>query len=124
MPKDDRIRLRHMLDAAREAVRSAQGRARSDLDRDRVWTLGLVKCVEIVGEAAGRIGEEARARHPRIPWAQIVAMRNRLVHGYFDMDLDQIWKTITEDLPPLITELEAALRVESQADSEPASGIS
>jgi uncharacterized protein with HEPN domain len=95
-----------MLDAAQEAVRSAHGRVRSDLDRDRVWTLGLVKCIEIVGEAAGRVSAETRCQYPDIPWASIVAMRNRLVHGYFDMDLDQIWKTLVEDLPPLIAQLE------------------
>lgn len=46
----DRIRLRHMLDAAREAVHSAHGRGRADLDRDRVWALGLIKCIEITGK--------------------------------------------------------------------------
>lgn len=114
MPKDDGFRLRHMLDAAREAVRSVQGRARPELDRDRVWTLGLVKCVEIIGEAAGRVGPETRSQNPRIPWAQIVAMRNRLIHGYFDMDLDQVWKTVTEDIPLLIEELERAVRMQEE----------
>jgi uncharacterized protein with HEPN domain len=114
MPKGDGIRLRHMLDAAQEAVRSVQGRARSDLDRDRVWTLGLVTCVKIIGEAAGRVGPETRSQYPQIPWMQIIAMRNRLVHGYFDMDLDQVWKAVTEDIPPLISELEIATREEGK----------
>ena len=109
MQKADETRLHHMLDAALEAVASAQGRSRDDLDTDRVWTLGLVKCVEIVGEAAGRISEESRAKLPSIPWAPIVGMRNRLVHAYFEIDLDQVWKTVTEDLPPLISQLQDIL---------------
>ena len=112
MPKDDRVRLRHMLDAAREAAASAAGRSRADLERDRIWALGLVKCVEIVGEAAARIGPDLQGRHPQVPWAQIVAMRNRLVHAYFDIDLDQVWKAVTEDLPGLAAELEKVIAAE------------
>lgn len=89
MRKDDLIRLRHMLDASREAVASTAGRSRADLDRDRVWALGLIKCVEIVGEAAAKIrSKDLQARHPNVPWAQIVSMRNRLVYAYFDIDLE------------------------------------
>jgi len=113
MPKSDWIRLRHMLDAAREAMRSASGRTRNDLDTDYVWTLGLVKCVEIIGEAAARMGKETKERNPQIPWAQIIAMRNRLVHLYFDIDLDQVWKALTEDLPALVTQLQEMLEKDS-----------
>ncbi len=113
MQKDDRIRLRHMLDAALEATKSVEGRTRSDLDRNRVWTLGLMKCVEIIGEAAGRVGPGTRGEYPQVPWSRIVAMRNRLVHAYFDVDLDQVWKAVTEDLPPLADMLQEILGPES-----------
>jgi uncharacterized protein with HEPN domain len=112
MRKDDRIRLRHMLDAAREAVAAAGRRSRADLERDRVWALGLLKCLEIIGEAAARVAPETRERHSQIPWAQIVAMRNRLVHVYFDIDLNQVWQALADDLPPLIAGLEAILAAE------------
>jgi len=109
MVLDDQIRMRHMLDAAREAVSFARGRSRADLDSDRLLALGLFKCIEIVGEAAARITPDTRRRHPQIPWADIVGMRNRLVHDYFAIDLDQVWLTVTSDLPPLITALEGML---------------
>ena len=67
MAKDDAIRLRHMLDAAHEARAFTEGRARADLDGDRMLTLALVKCIEIIGEAAAQISDEMRAaasRHP------------------------------------------------------------
>ena len=112
MFKDDQSRLRHMLDGAREALASIGGRVRADMERDHIWMLGLVKCVEIIGEAAARIGEDTRKRFPQIPWAQIIAMRNRLVHVYFDIDPEQVWKAVTEDLPPLVAELERILEKE------------
>jgi uncharacterized protein with HEPN domain len=106
MNKDDQIRLRHMLDAAHEAVMFIQHETRASLDHDRKLLLALVKDIEIIGEAASRVSEALQQTSAEIPWAQIVGMRNRLIHAYFDIDKDTVWKTITEDLPPLIIELE------------------
>ncbi|MFI5166782.1 MAG: DUF86 domain-containing protein [Thermoanaerobaculales bacterium] len=97
-----------MLDAAREAVAFARDRTRADLSNDRQLVLALVKCIEIVGEAASQTTAEGRQLAPELPWANIVAMRNRLVHAYFDVDLDRVWETITDDLPALIAILETA----------------
>ena len=77
-----------MLDAAREAVTFTANLARSDLDGNRVLVLAVVKTIEIIGEAASRVTVEGRAEAPGLPWQQIIAMRNRLIHGYFDVDLD------------------------------------
>ena len=109
MPKDDRVRLRHMFDAAREAIDFGRGKARADLDDDRLFVLGLLKCIEIVGEAAAHIGPDTKNRYPEIPWADIVGMRNRLVHAYFDIDPDRVWDTLEQDLPPLVATLEKIL---------------
>ena len=68
--------------------------------------LAIVKDVEIVGEAASRTTAATRAAHPGVPWAQIIAMRNRLIHAYFDVDLQVVWDTATVDLPQLIAVLE------------------
>jgi len=76
-----------MPDAAREAQDFARGRSQPDLADNRMLALALVKSIEIIGEAAARVGEESRTAHPEIPWAAIVAMRNRLIHAYFDVDL-------------------------------------
>ncbi len=95
-----------MLDAAREAMSFAAGRTRVDLDRDRMLVLAIVKDVEVIGEAASRTTAEARAAHPAVPWAQIIAMRNRLIHAYFDVDLQVVWDTVSVDLPELVRLLE------------------
>jgi uncharacterized protein with HEPN domain len=71
--------------------------------------LALVKEIEIIGEAASRLSLETRQQIPALPWTDIILMRNRLIHAYFDVDLDIVWKTFTDDLPPLIQELEKHL---------------
>lgn len=106
---DDMVRLRHMLEHAREAVVLMQDKNRSDLDNSRLHVLALVRLVEIVGEAASRVSKATQRRHPQVPWPQIIGMRNRLIHGYDVVDLGIVWRTVTEELPPLIDELERIL---------------
>jgi uncharacterized protein with HEPN domain len=113
MRRDDLVRLRHMLDAAREAISFTEGRTRADLEVDRMLVLALVKEIEIVGEAASQISQEAREQMPSIPWPDIVGMRHRLVHAYFDINLEILWQTVQGDLPPLVVELERVVRAES-----------
>ena len=106
MQKDDLVRLRHMLDASREAVSFFTGKSRSYLETNRMLVLSLVKDIEIIGEAAGKVSLETRKQCGEIPWLDIIDMRNHLIHAYFDVDLNIVWDTVTKDLPPLIKELE------------------
>lgn len=108
-PDKDEVRLRHMLDHAREAIAMARDHSEADLAGDRMLELALVRLVEIIGEAAARVSEGTRARHPQIPWPLIVGMRNRLIHGYDEVDLHVLWETVTADLPALLVELEQVL---------------
>ncbi len=78
---DDSMRLRHMLDHAREAVHFAGGKNRADLDQDRLLALALTRLLEIIGEASARVTQAVRDRHRHIPWPQIIGLRNRLIHG-------------------------------------------
>jgi uncharacterized protein with HEPN domain len=110
MSRDDpNVRLRHMLDYSREAVGLLRDRKRADLDSDRTLGLAILRCVEIVGEAASRVPVDTKQCYQNIPWPQIIGMRNRLVHGYDIVDYDIVWSTVTQDLPPLIAELEKIL---------------
>ena len=112
MTEDDTIRVRHMLEAARVALAFAQGRTRRDLDTDRMFTLALMKSIEIIGEAATKVSRPVQAQHPDIPWADIVAMRNRLIHVYFSINHDVLWQTVSGDLPRLVQQLERAVAEE------------
>lgn len=105
MTLEDLIRVRHMLDAISEALIFSQGKSRDDLDNNRMLTLAIIKDLEIIGEAASKITTEFKANQPNVPWLDIVGMRNRLTHGYFDIDLDLVWTTVQEDLPFLFDQL-------------------
>jgi uncharacterized protein with HEPN domain len=110
MQAEDAIRVQHMIEAA-EAVQSfIASRQRVDLDNDRMLLFALVRAIEIIGEAASRLSPEARAAMPSIPWGSVVAMRHRLVHAYFDVDRTILWKTATEEMPPLLSILRVALK--------------
>lgn len=108
MPKpDDQARLRHMLDASRDAISFAQDKTLDDLATNRMLSFALVHAIEIVGEAAARITRATQEQHPEIPWADVIGMRHRLAHGYYDIDLELVWLTIKDDLPHLVSRLES-----------------
>lgn len=109
MSGHEQVRLLHILDAAQKAVAFANGRTRADLERDEMFMLAEVRLIEIIGEAATAVAEQTRRQLPDIPWRAITATRNRLIHGYFNVDLDILWSIIQNDLLPLITTLQKHL---------------
>jgi len=104
--RDNQTSLRQMLVHAREALTLAQGKTRQDLNEERVVVLALLQLLQIIGEAASRVSVDYCAAHPEVPWAQIVALRNRLIHGYDVIDLDIVWSVVSGDIPKLIAQLE------------------
>jgi uncharacterized protein with HEPN domain len=109
MQRDDTVLLRHVLDAARKAVQFISGRKRSDLQDNEMLALSLVRLLEIIGEAANGVSDAYRAQHPQVPWQKMVALRNRLIHGYSDINLDIVWDTVAQDLPMLIERLQSII---------------
>lgn len=109
MSKDKRVYVRHMLDAAQKVVAFTSQREREDLESDEMLSLAVVRLLEILGEASRNLPDDVRKRNPQIPWTAIAGTRNRLIHGYFDVDLDIVWAIVTQDVPHLIPQLEAIL---------------
>jgi uncharacterized protein with HEPN domain len=109
LPHDDAIRLRHMLDAGREALGFMAGRSREDLASDTMLQFAVVRAIEVIGEAAAQVSAEGRELVPTVPWPAITAMRNRLIHAYFDINLDRVWETVMLHLPTLVGQLVEAL---------------
>jgi uncharacterized protein with HEPN domain len=105
-----------MLRAAEEALHLASGRNRADLDSDRLLNLALTRLLEVVGEAASRVTEVTRVQHPNVPWSQIVAMRNRLIHGYDNVDFDILRDIVQIDLGPLVAHVRAKLAKSTDRD--------
>ena len=109
---DDEARLHHMLEHSREAVEMLRGRTREELESDRQLNLSLVRLMEIVGEAAARTSTSTQEKYEKIPWPEIISFRNRLIHGYDDVDFDILWNIVRIDLPLLIEELKRILGID------------
>jgi uncharacterized protein with HEPN domain len=106
-PRDD-DRIAHIVEACEEVATFVAGKTRGDLEHDRMLQLALVKLVEIVGEAAKAVSDDTRRRYPAVPWSAAARTRDRLTHHYFDVNLDVLWRTVTESLPALHSGLRTA----------------
>ena len=107
--------LEHMLEAI-ERVRRYMGRKRrAGFLGDALLQDAVIRNIEILGEAAGRLSPEFTARYPEIPWREIVGMRHRLIHGYLKVNLETVWEVVDRDLPTLAPKLGAMLGRPSEA---------
>ncbi len=93
-PENDRVRMQHMLDAALKVQYYAEGKSDTDLDNDELLGLGLIRLIEIIGEAATNVTDETRRLYPEIAWQDIADMRNHIIHGYFDIEYSIVWNTV------------------------------
>ena len=91
MVNPDVVRLRRMREAAAAALEMMAGRSFADLENNLMLSMAVTRCLEILGEAASKLSTELRQRFPELPYVQMVSMRNRLIHAYFDVDLNIVW---------------------------------
>lgn len=99
-----RIYSDHLRDIAHYATKAEEFVAGLDYDQfvtNEEKGLAVLHALQIIGEAAAHIPDSVKQRNPEIPWADVVGMRNLIVHGYYRMDMEIVWKTIHQDLPPL-----------------------
>ncbi len=101
MHKEDKVRVQHMIDATDTVARFIADRKPEDLVQDEMLRMALTRAIEIIGEAASKVSAEGREECPDIPWRAIVGMRNRLVHAYFDVDVEVLWVTAVDAVPGL-----------------------
>ena len=112
--RDPLVYILHMRDHAREARDMAGGRSRADLDTDRMLNLALVRLLEVLGEASRRVPDDFRSRYPDVPWRDTSDLRNRLIHGYDQINFDLVWEVIENDLEPLFEQLETIIAAEGR----------
>ncbi len=111
MQEADLVKIRHKYDAASEILKYTKGKTRKDFESERILNLSVVHLLEILGEAAAGVSKEVQTQYKKIPWKSIIAMRNRLIHRYFDINLDIVWETIIQDIPPLIPNLKEIIDI-------------
>jgi len=111
--RKDAERLRDVLEAI-AAIERHVGPDRGRFDADELVRTWCLHHIEIIGEAVARLTEELRAKYPVAPWREIVAMRNALIHGYFDVDWEAVWAVVERNLVPLKQAVETMLRAEGE----------
>lgn len=112
MPHDPKAALLDMIQALERADRLSSGLSESAFMENELVQWAIFSQIVILGEAAGRIDRLFQKEHPDVPWASIIGMRHRLVHGYDSVDWTRVWKTLQNDLPPLLIQLNALIPCE------------
>jgi uncharacterized protein with HEPN domain len=102
----DESYLLDILKAGRKLIRITSGMSRASFEQNDVVQDSAIRQIEIIGEAAKKVSSGFKETHPEIPWREMVGMRNRLIHDYWRIDIEQVWKTIQEGIPALIRQIE------------------
>lgn len=103
--RDESLYLQHILDAIAKIETYLQGIDEETFYRQTLVQDGVIRQIEIIGEAVRHLSKQLRDKHPQIPWEDIAGMRDKLIHGYFGVDLQKVWDTAKEDIPVLKTQV-------------------
>ena len=106
--KDNRVYLRHILDAIGHIAEYVGSMSYVEFVGNGMAVAAVVRECEIIGEAARRVDEEFKKNHP-LPWVQMIGMRNKLIHEYFNVDTEMVWRTCKKDIPQLAEKIAAIL---------------
>jgi len=114
MSKDDTVFLKHILDAIDLISSYLKGKNYEEFEDNRMLQDAVIREIEIMGEATKNLSLEFRNKYSEIPWRQIAGMRDKLIHGYFGVDLGAVWDTATKDIPLLKEKLLEILKMEEK----------
>ena len=116
--KNDAVYLHHILDAINRIQGYTAGVSYDQFLQDSLLQDGVVRQLEIIGEAAKNVSSTFRDAHPKLPWSQMTGTRNKLIHGYFEVNLFIVWDTVQSDLPPLKQQVERIIEEMDEKHSE------
>ncbi|VVB69177.1 Uncharacterised protein [uncultured archaeon] len=118
MKKDDSVYLHHILAAIERIETYSEGVSFQGLLQTEILQDGVVRQLEIIGEASRNLSSDLIRRHPEVPWGEIIGLRNRIAHAYYNIDLGVVWDIVQEDLPSLKKDVSRIIdEVKDQEDS-------
>lgn len=118
MLRDDKAWLTDIALACRKVLRYTQSVPYDEFLRDERTQDAVLRCLEVIGEAAGNVSEETQLEQSEIPWSQIIAFRNRLIHGYFEIDFQRVWDVVQEEVGVLLQLIEATIDLPPENDGD------
>jgi len=110
MARDEFLYLRHVLDAINTIEEYLQGVDEEHFKTTRLLQDGTIREIEIIGEAVKNVSKDIRKSYPEVPWQDIAGMRDKLIHGYFGVDIEKVWDSAREDLPVLKEQVKGILK--------------
>lgn len=110
MIKDDMVYLNHIMDAISRIEEYVYGLTHDDFIENYLIQDGVIRQIQVMGEATKKISDNTRGKYPDIPWKDIAGMRDKLIHDYFGIDLDAVWDTVEKDIPVLKDEIQAVIK--------------
>ena len=114
MTKDHLVYLRHILDAINRIKKYVEGVEYDSFLNNNLVQAGVIREIEIIGEATKRLSQDFRNKYPEIPWKKITGTRDKLIHDYLGVDLDAVWDTVEKDIPLLKDGIEDIINKETQ----------
>ena len=108
--REDTVYLRHILDAAERIGRYLAGVSWERFEREELLQDGVIRQLEVIGEATRRLSREVRGRYSEVPWGDIAGMRDKLIHDYMGVDVELVWTTAVEDVPVLKEQIKGILQ--------------
>ncbi len=99
--RDYRDYLQDIIDSINDIGNFIEGMTFDDFKKDRKTSNAVIRSIEVIGEATKKIPDSVRDKNPSIPWKNMAGMRDKMIHEYFGVDLEILWKTATEDVPPI-----------------------
>jgi uncharacterized protein with HEPN domain len=121
MMKDDSVYLHHIIDAFMQIEYYIDGVSHEEFLSNKLLQDGVIRQLEVMGEAARNLSDDLRNEYPQVPWRQMIGLRNRMIHAYFNVNLQIIWEIVRGDLPDLKRETESILdsiRKECEGESK------
>ncbi len=112
MSKDDEVYLQHILDSIVLIEEFTEEIEKNEFTRNELVQSAVIRQIEIIGEATKRLSNKTRDEYPNIPWKDMAGMRDKLIHGYFGVDIDAVWDTVQRDIPKLEKDIENVLKTD------------